>query len=87
MAVPHGGPGCGEGERRAVGYELNGNSAAEVCSSEDILQPVLQLLLTETKKTKQKQTKQNTCLRRQTRELAPLQQETILQFPSASQPC
>lgn len=48
---PHNsGPGRGreggrEGGKRAVSYELNVNSAAEVCSSENILEPVLQLLL------------------------------------------
>lgn len=45
MAVAHGGPGHRKGGRRAVGYELNGNSAAEVCSSKDILESVLPLLL------------------------------------------
>lgn len=79
-------PGHSEGGRRAGGYDLNGNSAPEVCLqvmfSEGILESVLQMLMTYTKNkqtnTRKTQKKQNTCNRKQTREPVVLKQETVL---------
>lgn len=85
MEVPRGSPWHEVGGWATVSYGLKGNLSSEVCSSKGTLEPVPQLLLTQTKIPDRNI--HDICLRRQTREPKPLQQENILQVPSVSQPC